>query len=168
MSGGGHCNFTNRHIDPEYYISSNLHFVKLALSSHTQWDFVTLVEKHGIAYHEKTLGQLFCDKSSKQILGMLLTECEEAGGKDPNALPNQVCRAIERWVSPADLARRLTVTVWWWRLVGYRFQPWARWGLVTSLLSNSVWMCLIDRQRLSSKFQRSMEISVRASCWFVD
>lgn len=81
MSGGGHCNFTNRHIDPEYYISSNLHFVKSALSSHTRWDFVTLVEKHGVAYHEKTLGQLFCDKSSKQILGMLLTECEEAGVK---------------------------------------------------------------------------------------
>ena len=79
MSGGGRCNFTNLHIDPENYISSNPHFVKSALSSFTQWDFIALVEKHGIAYHEKTLGQLFCDKSSKQILEMLLTECEEVG-----------------------------------------------------------------------------------------
>ena len=79
MSGGGRCNFTNLHIDTENYISSNPHFVKSALSSYTQWDFIALVEKHGIAYHEKTLGQLFCDKSSKQILEMLLTECEEVG-----------------------------------------------------------------------------------------
>jgi predicted Rossmann fold flavoprotein len=79
MSGGGRCNFTNLHIDPGNYISSNPHFVKSALSSYTQWDFIALVEKHGIAYHEKTLGQLFCVKSSKQILEMLLTECEEVG-----------------------------------------------------------------------------------------
>ncbi len=79
MSGGGRCNFTNLHIEPENYISSNSHFVKSALNSYTQWDFIALVEKHGIAYHEKTLGQLFCDESSKQILEMLLTECEDAG-----------------------------------------------------------------------------------------
>lgn len=78
MSGGGRCNFTNLHIEPENYISSNPHFVKTALNSYTQWDFIALVEKHGIAYHEKTLGQLFCDESSKQILEMLLTECEDA------------------------------------------------------------------------------------------
>ena len=78
MSGGGRCNFTNLHIEPENYISSNPHFVKTALISYTQWDFIALVEKHGIAYHEKTLGQLFCDESSKQILEMLLTECEDA------------------------------------------------------------------------------------------
>ena len=58
-----------------------MHFVKSALSSYTHWDFFTLVEKHGIAHHEITLGQLFCDKSSQQILVMLLTECEEAGVK---------------------------------------------------------------------------------------
>ena len=69
MSGGARCNFIN------------LHFAKSALSSYPQWNFITLVEKHGIVYHEKTLGQLFCDESSKQILGMLLTECEEAGVK---------------------------------------------------------------------------------------
>ena len=79
MSGGGRCNFTNLHIEPENYISSNPHFVKSALNSYTQWDFIALVEKHGIAYHEKKLGQLFCDESSKQILEMVLTECEDAG-----------------------------------------------------------------------------------------
>jgi len=78
MSGGGRCNFTNLHIEPENYISSNPHFVKSALNSYTEWDFIALVEKHGIAYHEKTIGQLFCDESSKQILEMLLTECEDA------------------------------------------------------------------------------------------
>ena len=81
MSGGGRCNFTNLHIEPENYISSNPHFMKSALNSYTQWDFISLVEKHGIAYHEKTLGQLFCDESSKQILEMLLAECDAAGVK---------------------------------------------------------------------------------------
>ena len=79
MSGGIRCNFTNLHVDPDNHISSNLYFVKSVLNSYIQRDFVTLVEKHGIAYHEKTLGQLFCDKSSKQIPEMLLTECEEVG-----------------------------------------------------------------------------------------
>lgn len=79
MSGGGRCNFTNLDIQPENYLSSNPHFVKSALNSYTQWDFIALVEKHGIAYHEKTLGQLFCDGSSKDILNLLLAECEDAG-----------------------------------------------------------------------------------------
>jgi predicted Rossmann fold flavoprotein len=79
MSGGGRCNFTNLHIDPSTYISHNPHFCKSALSRHTQWDFIALVEKHGIAYHEKTLGQLFCNDSSRQIVDMLAAECTEAG-----------------------------------------------------------------------------------------
>lgn len=79
MSGGGRCNFTNLNITPENFLSANPHFFKSALSRYTQWDFIALVEKHGIAYHEKTLGQLFCDGSAKQILAMLLKECEQAG-----------------------------------------------------------------------------------------
>ena len=71
MSGGGRCNFTNMHATHENFISDNPHFCKSALARYTQWDFIALVEKHGIAYHEKELGQLFCDISSKQILGML-------------------------------------------------------------------------------------------------
>ena len=77
MSGGGRCNFTNLDIQHENYISQNPHFFKSALSRYTQWDFISLVEKHTIAYHEKTLGQLFCDNKSKEILAMLLDECAE-------------------------------------------------------------------------------------------
>jgi len=79
MSGGGRCNFTNLHCEPSRYISANPNFCISALSRYTQWDFIALVEQHGIAYHEKTLGQLFCDHSSRDILAMLLTECEQAG-----------------------------------------------------------------------------------------
>jgi predicted Rossmann fold flavoprotein len=79
MSGGGRCNFTNLHTESSKFIGANPHFCKSALSRYTQWDFVSLVEKHGIAYHEKTLGQLFCDKSSKDIVAMLTKECDDAG-----------------------------------------------------------------------------------------
>ena len=79
MSGGGRCNFTNYYIEPAAYLSANPHFVKSALARYTQWDFIALVEQHGIAYHEKTLGQLFCDDSAQQIVDMLVAECEQAG-----------------------------------------------------------------------------------------
>jgi predicted Rossmann fold flavoprotein len=79
MSGGGRCNFTNIHTEPENFLSLNSHFCKSALSRYTQWDFIALVEKHNIPYHEKTLGQLFCDISSKEIVTMLSKECEDAG-----------------------------------------------------------------------------------------
>lgn len=77
MSGGGRCNFTNYHIAPEKFISHNRHFCKSALSRYTQWDFIELVKKHGIPFHEKSLGQLFCDHKSKDIVNMLLKECEQ-------------------------------------------------------------------------------------------
>jgi len=79
MSGGGRCNFTNLHCEPSKFTSANPKFCISALSRYTQWDFIALVEKHGIAYHEKTDGQLFCDKSSKEILAMLSAECGQAG-----------------------------------------------------------------------------------------
>lgn len=79
MSGGGRCNFTNYHINPADFISHNPHFCKSALSRYTQWDFIDLVKRHNISFHEKTLGQLFCDTKSKAILEMLLAECEQAG-----------------------------------------------------------------------------------------
>lgn len=75
ISGGGRCNFTNRQISSDQYISENQHFCLSALKSYTQNDFIGLVEKHGIAHHEKTLGQLFCDGSAQQIINMLLAEC---------------------------------------------------------------------------------------------
>lgn len=79
MSGGGRCNFTNYYIEPEKYNSHNPHFFKSALTRYTQWDFIELVKKHAIPFHEKTLGQLFCDNKSKDIVDMLLKECEQAG-----------------------------------------------------------------------------------------
>ena len=77
MSGGGRCNFTNLHCEPSRFLSANPNFCISALSRYTQWDFIALVEKHGIAYHEKAAGQLFCDKSSKDILAMLERECAQ-------------------------------------------------------------------------------------------
>jgi predicted Rossmann fold flavoprotein len=79
MSGGGRCNFTNTGASPANYLSSNPHFCRSALARYTPRDFIALVESHRIAYHEKELGQLFCDDSSRQIVAMLLAECEQAG-----------------------------------------------------------------------------------------
>ncbi|MEP1963739.1 NAD(P)/FAD-dependent oxidoreductase [Tateyamaria sp.] len=79
ISGGGRCNFTNMHCDAPAFISENPHFAKSALARYTQWDFIALVENHGIAWHEKTLGQLFCDVSAKEIVAMLRTIMQDAG-----------------------------------------------------------------------------------------
>jgi predicted Rossmann fold flavoprotein len=79
ISGGGRCNFTNLHCLPEHFYSTNPHFAKSALARYEPADFIALVEKHHIAYHEKTLGQLFCDRSASDIVEMLETECRAAG-----------------------------------------------------------------------------------------
>jgi len=79
MSGGGRCNFTNYDIAPGNYLSHNPHFVKSALSRYTQWDFIALVERYRIPWHEREHGQLFCDESARDILDMLLAECRDAG-----------------------------------------------------------------------------------------
>ena len=79
MSGGGRCNFTNTGTTPENYLSANPHFCKSALARYSPWHFIDMVERHRIAYHEKELGQLFCDESSKLIVRMLLDECASAG-----------------------------------------------------------------------------------------
>jgi predicted Rossmann fold flavoprotein len=93
ISGGGRCNFTNLHTQPRHFLSENPHFAKSALARYTPADFIALVEKHGIEYHEKTLGQLFCDNSATQIITMLESECRYANVKivvDANV--NQVRR----------------------------------------------------------------------------
>ncbi|WLI78979.1 NAD(P)/FAD-dependent oxidoreductase [Kosakonia sp. H02] len=77
MSGGGRCNFTNLYVEPAAYLSQNPHFCKSALARYTQWDFIDLVGKYGIAWHEKTLGQLFCDDSAQQIVDLLVAEGEK-------------------------------------------------------------------------------------------
>ncbi|MEM9106036.1 MAG: aminoacetone oxidase family FAD-binding enzyme, partial [Pseudomonadota bacterium] len=79
ISGGGRCNFTNLHAAPQNFLSGNPHFCKSALSRYTQHDFIALIESSGIAYHEKTLGQLFCDGSSRQVIEMLTRKLAEAG-----------------------------------------------------------------------------------------
>ncbi len=79
MSGGGRCNFTNMYTEPNNFLSQNPHFCKSALARYTQWDFIAMVAKHGVPYHEKKLGQLFCDNKSSDILEMLLDECQHAG-----------------------------------------------------------------------------------------
>ena len=77
MSGGGFCNFTNLEVTPHHYLSQNRHFVKSALARYTNWDFIGLVASYGISYHEKELGQLFCDESAQQIVDLLQAECEK-------------------------------------------------------------------------------------------
>ncbi|KAF7772330.1 hypothetical protein PCIT_a2382 [Pseudoalteromonas citrea] len=79
ISGGGRCNFTNEEASPSNYLCANPHFVKSCLSRYTQHDFIELVDRHGLAYHHKTLGQLFCDNSAQDIVDILMTECEWAG-----------------------------------------------------------------------------------------
>ena len=79
ISGGGRCNFTNLNTVPERFISANPHFAKSALSRYAPRDFVALVEAYGIAWHEKTLGQLFCDGSARQVVDLLLAECAKSG-----------------------------------------------------------------------------------------
>ena len=81
MSGGGRCNFTNMYTEPDNFLSHNPHFCKSALARYTQWDFIEMVQRHQIPYHEKKLGQLFCDNKANDILQMLLDECADAGAK---------------------------------------------------------------------------------------
>ncbi|MBA4243847.1 MAG: aminoacetone oxidase family FAD-binding enzyme [Pseudomonas sp.] len=93
MSGGGRCNFTNMYCEPGNFLSQNPHFCKSALARFTQWDFIGLVAKHGVPYHEKKLGQLFCDNKSSDILELLLAECSDA---DAEIRLNTAVHAIAR------------------------------------------------------------------------
>src|ERR1041385_586623 len=103
ISGGGRCNFTNLHCRPENFLSSNPHFAKSALARYTPQDFIALVEKHRIPYHEKTLGQLFCARSARDILGMLEEERRVAGVEIfLNVKIREVSRATEFIVRTAD------------------------------------------------------------------
>ncbi len=103
ISGGGRCNFTNIHCGPEKFLSANPHFAKSALARYTPADFIALVEKHGIPYHEKTLGQLFCDRAARDILGMLEEEFRTAGVSIfLNAKIHEVIRTTEFVVKTAN------------------------------------------------------------------
>jgi predicted Rossmann fold flavoprotein len=109
ISGGGRCNFTNVHAAPDRYISANPHFAKSALSRYTPRDFLTLVESHGIAWHEKTLGQLFCDGSARQILAMLLDECDKGGVRIALGQPPEVSHGGGRFTVNGASAPALVI-----------------------------------------------------------
>ena len=94
MSGGGRCNFTNTATTPANFLSANPHFCKSALARYTPWDFIAMVDRHRIAWHEKAPGQLFCDESSKQIVRMLLDECAAAGVRVETNCPVSRLRAV--------------------------------------------------------------------------
>ncbi|MGZ5139394.1 MAG: FAD-dependent oxidoreductase, partial [Burkholderiales bacterium] len=107
ISGGGRCNFTNVHTDPEAFISRNPAFCRSALARYTPQDFIALVERHGIAYHEKTLGQLFCNESATQIIAMLKRECDAVNVRW--AMPATVERVQQIVRSDADGGSRFQV-----------------------------------------------------------
>lgn len=104
MSGGGRCNFTNMYTEPANFSSRNPHFCKSALARYTPWDFIALVSRHGVPYHEKKLGQLFCDNKSKDILNMLLEECRQAGVElHVNTAVHQIDRTEAGYALSTDL-----------------------------------------------------------------
>ena len=112
ISGGGRCNFTNIHCRPENFLSTNPHFCKSALARFTPQHFIELVEKHRIPYHEKTLGQLFCDRSARDITDMLETECRSAGVSIfLDMRPREVRRTTEYIVSGGELQFHAPVVV---------------------------------------------------------
>jgi predicted Rossmann fold flavoprotein len=99
ISGGGRCNFTNLHVTSENFLSANRHFCKSALARYTPSDFIAMVERHGIAYHEKERGQLFCDHSAKLIVTMLASDCRQAGARiEVNGVVTSVERAGEGFI----------------------------------------------------------------------
>ena len=120
MSGGGRCNFTNLDITPENYLCNNPHFCISALNRYNQWQFIDMVERHGIAYHERKHGELFCDESAKDILAMLLDECQQAGVVIKTKCEiKTVMRLGTGGLQPANLYRTISVQV-----AGYRHR-WA-------------------------------------------
>jgi hypothetical protein len=131
ISGGGRCNFTNLHCGPGNFISENKHFAKSALAGYGPRDFLELVERYGIRWHEKTLGQLFCDGSARQIVEMLLAECAR-GGVEVVVEARGI--EVERGRGGVGfVARRgsLRGSRWWWRRGDCRSQRWGRqgWGM---------------------------------------
>ena len=114
ISGGGRCNFTNLHTSPENFLSANPHFAKSALARYSQWDFIDLVARHRIAYHEKTLGQLFCDGSAKQIIQMLLAEMLPAELRLQTAATNvqKTDGGFALTLSPCRTAARSAAATW--------------------------------------------------------
>ena len=100
MSGGGFCNFTNLEVTPQHYLCQNPHFVKSALARYSQWDFIALVAQYGISYHEKELGQLFCDEGAEQIVKLLETECQKG---NVEILLKQAVISVEKFANGFEI-----------------------------------------------------------------
>lgn len=100
MSGGGFCNFTNLEVTPQHYLCQNPHFVKSALARYNQWDFIALVAQYGISYHEKELGQLFCDEGAEQIVKLLETECQKG---NVEILLKQAVISVEKFANGFEI-----------------------------------------------------------------
>lgn len=100
MSGGGFCNFTNLDVTPQHYLCQNPHFVKSALARYNQWDFIALVAQYGISYHEKELGQLFCDEGAEQIVKLLETECQKG---NVEILLKQAVISVEKFANGFEI-----------------------------------------------------------------
>ncbi|MDX5408958.1 MAG: NAD(P)/FAD-dependent oxidoreductase [Thauera sp.] len=109
ISGGGRCNFTNRRVGPEHYLSLNPHFVRSALSRYTARDFIDLVQRHGIDFHERDWGQLFCDDSAQRIIDMLRAECAEGGVEWAMPASVQQIRRRPTAGAPADTHERFAI-----------------------------------------------------------
>jgi hypothetical protein len=137
ISGGGRCNFTNRNVAPERYLSNNPHFCKSALKGYTQHDFLALIKKHKIAHHEKTLGQLFCNTSAREIVAMLLAECQAADVEIRTSQP--LLASAKRTLSGFKLSRKfLKRPCLCWQRAGFPFPRWARPISVTASPRNSI------------------------------
>ena len=142
MSGGGRCNFTNTGTTPANFLSANPHFCKSALARYTPWHFIEMVERHGIAYHEKELGQLFCDVSSKQIVHMLMDECQAAGVQVRTDCAVHQGRTRRRRFPRARPRRGISMPPrWWWPPAGCPSPAWARAASATSWPASSATRC---------------------------
>lgn len=121
ISGGGRCNFTNRETIPERFLSANRHFHKSALSRYTPDDFIAMVERHRIPYHEKKLGQLFCDDSARRIVRMLLEECQAGPGQVDIRLSHRITDVSTRTAHSVSrrIMARSRLPLWWWRRVAH-------------------------------------------------
>ena len=122
ISGGGRCNFTNLHCRPENFYSANPHFAKSALARYQPSDFIALVEKHHIPYHEKTLGQLFCDRSAQEIVEMLETECRAAGVQIILNSKIQEIRRADEFIVVHGRPANFTRQSWSWPQAAFRSQ----------------------------------------------
>ena len=137
ISGGGRCNFTNRHCGPENFLSQNPHFCRSALARYTPQHFIALVERYRIQYEERTLGQLFCVDSAQQIIDMLKSECDRGGAHWH--MPCEVRTVVREGgsLSSTPTTAHAGHAPWWWRRAGCRCRKSAPARSATALRSNS-------------------------------